>query len=122
MKRREREYTATLHSHFLPAALINHKPKLTWMFPSDTNIESLLGIKLRPKLSQEMAERANYLTGNIFHFKTRLWGTLQSAECLKKGRERDTKTGVSRTDPPKLRLPCFVTWNRLTFISWGVII
>lgn len=60
------------------------------MFPSDTNIESLLGIKLRPKLSQEMAEQANYLTGNIFHFKTRLWGTLQSAECLKKGRERET--------------------------------
>lgn len=71
-----------------------------------------------------MAEQANYLTGNIFHFKTRLWGTLQSAECLKKGGretqrrgERDTKKGVSRIDPPKLRLPCFVKRNELTFIS-----
>lgn len=33
-----------------------------------------------------MVEQANYLTGNILHFKTCLQGTLQHAECLKKER------------------------------------
>lgn len=69
-----------------PAALIHHqlKPKS----PSETNLETSLGIKLLFKLSQEMVEQANYLTGNILHFRARLWGALQRAECLKT--ERDT--------------------------------
>lgn len=84
----ERKYTATLYSLSL-APLIQHHPKPSCMSPSDTNIESLLGIRLLPKLSQEMVEQANYLAGNISHFKTCLWGTLKRPECLKK--ERDTE-------------------------------
>lgn len=56
------------------------------MSQSDTHIVkiALLGIRLLPKLSQEMVEQANYVTGNIIHFKTCLRGTLKSPECLKK--------------------------------------
>lgn len=97
------------------------RPKPSCMTPSDTNSESSLGIRLLPKLSQEMVEQANYLTGNIIHFKIRLWGTLQSAECLKK--ERDTEAagtrGVeSRIDSTQTQVyPALCT----TFICWGVI-
>lgn len=41
-----------------------------------------------------MVEQTNYLTGNIPHFKSCLWGTLWSAECLKK--DSDTKTAGRR--------------------------
>lgn len=68
------ENTAPLYS--LSLAHQGSHPKPSCTSPSDTNIESLLGIRLLPKLSQEMAEQANYLTGSISHFKTCLWGTL----------------------------------------------
>lgn len=84
-RRKRGENTATLYS-FLLAALMRQHPTPSCMSTSDTNIESSLGIRLLPKLSQEMVEQANYLTGNIIHFKTCLWGTLWTPECLKKER------------------------------------
>lgn len=44
-----------------------------------TQIYCLLGIRLLPKLSQEMVEQANYRRGNIIHFETYLQGTFQSS-------------------------------------------
>lgn len=62
--------TERKYSHHIFCALIQHHPKTSCnLHPTHTGTESLLGNKLLPKLSQEMVDQANYLTGNIIHLR-----------------------------------------------------